>query len=180
MTPDAEQPTQEAAGVSRVHREILAELAATLKYRSPSRYRALRALMDAADYGAAAMLAEFHAEADHPDTNALWLRPTLHEEEHRELIEALRDWEADTMQQCESDPVLKGAVARELADVVYVAYGTALVAGIDLDAALREVHRANMHKAREGHRREDGKVMKPPGFRPPDMSVAIAPEGEDG
>lgn len=114
------------------------------------------------------MLREFHAEADHPDTNALWLRPTLHREEHDELMDALEAFgtggaEVDRME-----------VARELADVVYVAYGTALLAGIDLDAALREVHRANMQKVREGVRRSDGKILKGPNFKPPDMTRAVS------
>ncbi|MGW3064767.1 pyrophosphohydrolase domain-containing protein, partial [Streptomyces sp. NPDC001130] len=37
-------------------------------------------------------------------------------------------------------------LAHELADVVYVAYGTALVHGIDLDQVIAEIHRANMSK----------------------------------
>ena len=54
-------------------------------------------------------------------------------------------------------------LAHELADVVYVAYGTALVHGIDLDAVLAEVHRSNMTKlGPDGRvaRRADGKVLK--------------------
>jgi predicted HAD superfamily Cof-like phosphohydrolase len=53
--------------------------------------------------------------------------------------------------------------AHELADVVYVAYGTALVHGIDLDAVIAEVHRSNMTKlGPDGRvaRRADGKVLK--------------------
>ena len=37
-------------------------------------------------------------------------------------------------------------VADALADIVYVAYGTAHVYGIDLDAVLDEVHASNMTK----------------------------------
>lgn len=112
---------------------------------------------------AAQMLAEFHTAFAHPDTDALWLRPTLHQEEHAELIEALEQGDV-------------AAIARELADVLYIAYGTAHVYGIDLDAALAEVHRANMSKiGPDGKpmRRADGKVIKPPDFQPPDMSEAI-------
>jgi predicted HAD superfamily Cof-like phosphohydrolase len=106
------------------------------------------------------MLAEFHGAVSHPETDALWLRRTLHDEEHAELVEALASGD-------------RAQIARELADVVYVAFGTAHAAGIDLDAAIAEVHRANMHKATAGLRREDGKVVKPPGFRPPDMTLAL-------
>lgn len=105
------------------------------------------------------LLSEFHEAVSHPETDLLWLRRTLHDEEHAELVEALD--EGDLRH-----------IARELADVVYVAYGTAHAYGIDLDAALREVHRANMQKA-NGPRRADGKAMKPAGFVPPDMTEAV-------
>jgi predicted HAD superfamily Cof-like phosphohydrolase len=114
--------------------------------------------------GTAAMLSEFHTAVSHPDTDLLWLRRTLHDEEHAELVEAL---EAEN----------RIAVARELADVVYVAYGTAHAFGIDLDAALAEVHRANMQKA-HGPRRADGKALKPADFVPPDMSKAVGLDDE--
>jgi len=64
------------------------------------------------------------------------------------------------------------ALADALADVVYVAYGSAITYGIDLDAVLREVHRANMSKLDERGRpihREDGKVLKSRRYRPPDV-----------
>lgn len=54
-------------------------------------------------------------------------------------------------------------LAHELADVVYVAYGTALVHGVDLDAVIAEIHRANMTKIGpdgEIARRDDGKVLR--------------------
>jgi predicted HAD superfamily Cof-like phosphohydrolase len=111
------------------------------------------------------MLAEFHAAVSHPDTDVLWLRSTLHAEEHVELVEALASGNLH-------------AIARELADVVYVAYGTAHAFGIDLDVALREVHRANMQKA-HGPRRADGKALKPPGFVSPDMTEAVTRVGLD-
>lgn len=68
------------------------------------------------------------------------------------------------------------AIAQELADLVYVAYGTALVYGIDLDAAIAEVHRANMSKLDSDGKpvlREDGKVLKSECYQAPDMRRAI-------
>jgi predicted HAD superfamily Cof-like phosphohydrolase len=63
----------------------------------------------------------------------------------------------------------RAEIAKELADVVYVCYGTALVYGIDLDSALAAVHESNMKKeANPG-----GKHIKPEGWQPPDMSVAL-------
>ncbi len=53
-------------------------------------------------------------------------------------------------------------IAQELADLVYVAYGTALAYGVDLDAVIEEVHRANMSKARRRRTTivRDGKAVK--------------------
>ena len=96
-------------------------------------------------------------------TNSQELRPGLHIEEHEELLEALESGDREK-------------IARELADVVYIAAGTAYVYGIDLDAAFREVHRANMSKLGADGRpiiREDGKVLKGPNFTPPNMKVAL-------
>lgn len=91
------------------------------------------------------------------------LRQALIEEETSELREAVAD----------QDIV---AVADALADIVYVAYGTACVYGIDLDAVLDEVHASNMTKlGADGRpvRRADGKILKGPGFRQPDIAAAL-------
>lgn len=91
------------------------------------------------------------------------LRQALIEEEVRELADAARD----------GDVV---GVADALADIVYVAYGTAHVYGIDLDAVLDEVHASNMTKlGADGRpvRRADGKVLKGPGYRPPDVRAVL-------
>jgi predicted HAD superfamily Cof-like phosphohydrolase len=67
-------------------------------------------------------------------------------------------------------------VADALADIVYIAYGTAHVYGIDLDAVLDEVHASNMTKlGPDGRvlRRADGKVLKGPDYRPPDVARAL-------
>lgn len=68
-------------------------------------------------------------------------------------------------------------IADALADIVYVAYGAAVTYGIDLDAALREVHRSNMSKLDEHGRpvyRQDGKVLKSARYRPPDISGMLS------
>lgn len=92
------------------------------------------------------------------------LRLALIEEEVAELAQAAR----------ESDLV---GIADALADIVYVAYGTAHVYGIDLDAVLDEVHASNMTKlGADGQpvRRADGKVLKGPDYRPPDIAGVLA------
>lgn len=50
-------------------------------------------------------------------------------------------------------------IAHELADLLYVVYGTAVTYGIDLEPVFAEVDRANMSKV-DGHRRADGKWLK--------------------
>jgi predicted HAD superfamily Cof-like phosphohydrolase len=73
-------------------------------------------------------------------------------------------------------------VADALADIVYVAYGSAHVYGIDLDAVLDEVHSSNMTKlGADGRpvRRADGKVLKGPDYRPPDVKSVLGARRRD-
>jgi predicted HAD superfamily Cof-like phosphohydrolase len=68
------------------------------------------------------------------------------------------------------------AVADALADIVYVAYGAAISYGIDLDAVVTEVHRANMSKLDEAGRpvlRADGKVLKSGRYRRPEVGHVL-------
>jgi len=68
--------------------------------------------------------------------------------------------------------------ADALADLVYVIYGFALEAGIDLDAVLQEVQRSNMSKLDENGKpiyREDGKVLKGPNFSEPNIRKVLFP-----
>ncbi|MFE5136824.1 MazG nucleotide pyrophosphohydrolase domain-containing protein [Streptomyces fagopyri] len=74
-------------------------------------------------------------------------------------------------------------LAHELADVVYVAYGTALVHGIDLDEVIAEIHRSNMTKlGPDGQvsRRADGKVLKGEHYRAPDVTAVLRGQGWRG
>lgn len=61
-------------------------------------------------------------------------------------------------------------VADALADIVYVAFGTALEYGIDLDAVLEEVHRSNMTKEADP---AGGKVRKGPDYEPPRIEAVL-------
>ena len=90
-------------------------------------------------------------------------RQDLLNEEVAEVAEAVREGSIEH-------------IAHELADVVYVAYGTALVHGIDLDAVIAEIHRANMSKlGPDGRpaRRADGKVLKGEHYRAPDVAAVL-------
>jgi predicted HAD superfamily Cof-like phosphohydrolase len=91
------------------------------------------------------------------------MRQRLLDEETAELAEAVRSSELEK-------------IAHELADVVYVAYGTALTYGIDLDAVIAEIHRSNLTKldrdGRPGYR-DDGKVARSDRYRPPDVAGVL-------
>ena len=65
---------------------------------------------------------------------------------------------------------------KELADLVYVCYQYAENMGWFLDEALNRVHESNMSKLGEDGKpiyREDGKVLKGPNYKPPDLSDLI-------
>jgi predicted HAD superfamily Cof-like phosphohydrolase len=65
---------------------------------------------------------------------------------------------------------------KELADLVYVIYGYANVRGWNLDEALRRVHVSNMSKLGDDGRplfRADGKVMKGPNYKKPDLGDLV-------
>lgn len=116
--------------------------------------------------GPAALLRAFHAALGQGygsgSVHDCVLRRKLHRQEHRELIEAI-------------DARDRMGIARELADVVYVAYGTADTLGIDLDAVFAEIHAANLRKFNPPGPLfdPDGKLLKPPGWTPPDVARVL-------
>jgi predicted HAD superfamily Cof-like phosphohydrolase len=69
-------------------------------------------------------------------------------------------------------------IADALADIIYIACGTAVSYGIPLDRLFAEVHRSNMAKLVDGKviRRSDGKVQKPDGWTPPDIKSILYSE----
>ena len=71
-------------------------------------------------------------------------------------------------------------VADALTDLLYVVYGAGHSFGLDLDKCFEEVHNSNMTKlGPEGKPiyREDGKVMKGPGYRAPDLKTTLGLRG---
>ena len=97
-----------------------------------------------------------------PDRETLDLRLELIQEEVAELIAgaAQKDFEN---------------VTKELVDILYVVYGMGLSMGVDLNICFNEVHRSNMAKLVDGKviRREDGKVLKPEGWQPPQLAQFV-------
>ena len=68
-------------------------------------------------------------------------------------------------------------VADALTDLLYVVYGAGHAFGIDLDECFQEVHESNMSKLGEEGRaikREDGKVLKPDTYFPPDLKRVLS------
>lgn len=61
---------------------------------------------------------------------------------------------------------------QELCDLLYVTYGMAVRSGIDLEPFYEEIHRTNMAKC-SGPVREDGKKLKPEGWKPPNLKEVI-------
>lgn len=113
------------------------------------------------------MVAEFHRTFDImirpgpaiPDEATRALRVRLIEEEFHELQDALAREDVT-------------AVAKELADLLYVVYGTAVSCGIDMEPVFREVHRSNMTKV-GGHKRADGKWVKPSTYSPAELEAIL-------
>ena len=98
-----------------------------------------------------------------PDFNTRDLRLELISEEFSELCQAMED--RDMVQ-----------IADALTDLLYVVYGAGHSFGIDLDECFHEVHASNMSKLGPNGKpihREDGKVMKGPGFFEPDLESIL-------
>ena len=67
-------------------------------------------------------------------------------------------------------------VADALADLVYVVLGMTVTHGIPFDEVFAEVQKTNMAKFPGGkvvRRPSDSKIMKPPGWKPPDIKSII-------
>jgi|SRR6267142_3374116 len=74
----------------------------------------------------------------------------------------------------ETEPSLERAIDG-LCDLKYVTDGMAEDIGIDLEPFSDEVHRSNMSKV-GGTKREDGKLIKPATYSPPDIVGVLAKE----
>lgn len=114
------------------------------------------------------MVQEFHAAmgqtiGETPSVRDDELRASLMTEEVVETNDALLD-----------DDLVE--VADGLCDLIYVALGTAVACGIDLEPLFAEVHATNMAKT-AGSVRSDGKREKPPGWQPPRIAELLRAQG---
>jgi len=106
---------------------------------------------------------EVKSKPEFPNSDIVKLRVDLIDEELRELQEA-----------CETKDMVE--VADALSDLLYVVYGAGHAFGIDLARTFEEVHRSNMSELGEDGKpiyREDGKVLKGPNFKLPNLKKII-------
>lgn len=92
------------------------------------------------------------------------LYKSLIDEEYSEFLHALRDKdEVETLDAC--------------MDMIWVILGYCHMKGYKVDAAWNEVARSNLakidRKTRKVLKREDGKVLKPEGWTPPDLTLYV-------
>jgi len=105
------------------------------------------------------------------------LRVKLIVEEYKEVMEEMGYFQASGPVICDySYSINLPKLAKELADLLYVVYGTAAAYGIPIDDVYREVHYSNMSKLGEDGNpiyREDGKVLKRPNYKPADIERVL-------
>jgi len=102
-------------------------------------------------------------KASMPDRKTAMLRLKLILEEYEELETAVEEQH------------LVG-IADALTDILYVTYGAGHAFGINLDECFKEVHESNMSKLGPDGKpiyRDDGKVMKGPDYREPDLRKVL-------
>ncbi len=93
------------------------------------------------------------------------LRVTLMKDELDEVIKAM-----------DNEPIEN--IAKELADLLYVTYGTIIAYGLQnlMDDIFSEVHKSNMSKVGNDGKpiyREDGKVLKGPNYKEPNIKKLL-------
>lgn len=117
-------------------------------------------------------LVEDFMEAMGQEVNAI---PTFPEEEIQRLRLDLIEEELDELHYAIANKDMV-EIADALGDLLYVVYGAGHAFGIDLDECFKEIHASNMSKlGPDGKpiKREDGKVLKPDTFFPPDLKSIL-------
>ncbi len=134
------------------------------------------------DYNPMKALKEFH-DTFVPDqrNDDYWAklerRGNLISEEYEEVMEAIQWGERVEAGRAVADrEEVLVEIASELADLLYVVYGTAEELDIPLDKVFIEIHKANMRKVWDDgqvHRNGFGKVIKPPNFVKADIRKVL-------
>ncbi len=131
---------------------------------------------------------EMRATPGVPDDETLALRLRLIGEEVVELFEAC-GFSCTAIEDEIADSIKRGRIngrahlteiADALGDIDYVAEGFRLVCGINGEPIADEIQRSNMAKlgqAGKPIRRDDGKLLKPAGWQPPQIYHALIAQG---
>ncbi len=123
------------------------------------------------------------ASGQQPSDRMAILYQSLIAEEHSELLYAFGKW-CDAMNEKRDRLAETTEVADACIDIIYVAIGMLHALGLDPQALWNEVQRSNMDKLKhpdgqggfvyEVRRREDGKILKPDGWTPPNLRHIVA------
>lgn len=121
-------------------------------------------------------VADFHIACDQPVRGV----PAICAPEEVRLRERLIKEEVlETLTAMDKGDLVE--IADGLADIMYVVIGTAHHYGIPLEAVWNEVQRSNMTKpdpeTGKVKKREDGKILKGPGFSPADVGKVLRDYG---
>lgn len=108
---------------------------------------------------------DFHRLFSHPVGN----KPAIGRPELR--CKLIREEAKETCDAIEAGDLV-GAVDG-ICDLLYVTIGAAVEFGVNIEPVFDEVHRSNMAKV-GGPVREDGKTLKPEGWKPPDIAGELA------
>jgi predicted HAD superfamily Cof-like phosphohydrolase len=118
------------------------------------------------------MVHDFHQKFD----ILIQTAPTNLTDETKQLRVRLIQEEFDELKESMATGDL-ASVAKEMADLLYVVYGTAVSYGIDMKPVFQEVHRSNLSKV-GGYKRDDGKWMKPPTYSPAKLEPILEAQRE--
>ena len=122
-----------------------------------------------------------HPINEYPSTEEIELRFNLIKEEFAETADELADYSEFVEKNSrnltpagfEELYTIRMQLTKELADMLYVIYGTAVSFGLPLEQVFEEVHKSNMSKLGEDGKpilREDGKILKGPNYKAADIA----------
>lgn len=126
---------------------------------------------------------DFHERFDLPRSDRPGAKPTMTDDATLDFRVKFMQEELDEFVQCRGEEDLAG-MFDALLDLTYVAMGTAHLMGLPWQRGWDEVQRANMTKVRAQADGSDSKrgssldVVKPEGWRPPDIQGVLDDPGE--